>query len=142
MIDPRNIVNLSAAIVSDPETVANGNILKLRIAVDYAGSEKGSGSSSGYFDVTYFLKDGSNYASKNAEFVARQISDKKMKKGSSVQILGRLVQERWQQDNQSRSKVVIVAEALTYASSNYQKADGSSSDAAPAQASMSVPDEF
>lgn len=143
MIDPRNTINLTAAIVSDPETVANGNILKLRIAVDYAGSEKGSGTSSGYFDVTYFLKDGSNFASKNAEFVSRQISEKKMKKGSTVQILGRLVQERWQQDNQSRSKVVVVAEALTYASSNYQKSDNTSSDSSSSgQATLSVPDEF
>jgi hypothetical protein len=146
MIDPRNIVNLTAGIVSDPELVANGNILKFRIAVDYAGSEKGAGVSSGYFDIVYYLKDGSDFASKNASFVAKQVSEGKMKKGSQIQILGRLVQERWQQDSQNRSKIVVVAEALTYAGGSFQKSDSSSSAAATKQSggasSYSVPDEF
>lgn len=140
MIDPRNTVILTAGVIADPELVANGNIAKLRIAVDYAGSEKGAGASSGYFDVVYYLKDGSDFASKNASFVAKQINDGKMKKGSQVQIIGRLVQERWQQEGQNRSKVVIAAEAVTYAGSGFSK----SSDSAPkAEASaISVPDEF
>jgi hypothetical protein len=146
MIDPRNIVNLTAGIVSDPELVANGNILKFRIAVDYAGSEKGAGVSSGYFDIVYYLKDGSDFASKNASFVAKQVSEGKMKKGSQIQILGRLIQERWQQDSQNRSKIVVVAEALTYAGGSFQKSDSSSGAAATKQSggasSYSVPDEF
>ncbi len=144
MIDPRNIVNLTAGIVSDPESVANGNIIKFRIAVDFAGSEKGAGVSSGYFDVVYYLKDGSDFASKNASFVSKQISEKKMKKGSQVQILGRLVQERWQQDNQNRSKIVIVAEAVTYAGGNFQKSDSNSDSkqTSGGASSYSVPDEF
>ncbi len=141
MIDPRNTISLTAGIVADPELVANGNIAKLRVAVDYAGSEKGAGSTSGYFDVVYYLKDGSDFSSKNAAFVGKQISDSKMKKGSQIQLVGRLVQERWQQDGQNRSKVIIVAEALTYASSAPPKSD-SSSDAPKAASAASVPDEF
>ena len=144
MIDPRNNVTMSAGIVSDPELVANNNIAKFRIAVDYAGSEKGAGVTSGYFDVVYYLKDGSDFASKNAAFISKQVAEGKMKKGSQIQLLGRLVQERWQQEGQGRSKVVIVAEAVTYASSGYQKSDSSSSgESAPKQASSySVPEEF
>jgi len=145
MIDPKNTVSITAGVVADPELVANGNIAKLRIAVDYAGSEKGSGMSSGYFDVVYYLKDGSDFASKNAAFVSKQINESKMKKGAQIQILGRLVQERWQQDNQNRSKVVIVAEAISYAGSSYQKnSSSSSSDSTePKKAAASlIPDEF
>lgn len=142
MIDPKNTVILTAGVISDPELVANGNIAKLRIAVDYAGSEKGSGMSSGYFDVTYYLKDGSDFVNKNASFIANQISGGKMKKGSQIQIVGRLVQERWQQDNQNRSKVVIAAESVTYAGSSYQKKDSSDSAPKSASASSNVPDEF
>jgi len=145
MIDPKNTVSLTAGVIADPELVANGNIAKLRIAVDYAGSEKGSGMSSGYFDVVYYLKDGNDFASKNAAFIAKQINETKMKKGAQIQILGRLVQERWQQDNQNRSKVVIVAEAISYAGSSYQKnSNSASSDSAAPKAatSNSVPDEF
>ena len=141
MIDPRNTVILTAGLIADPELVANGNIAKLRIAVDYAGSEKGAGSSSGYFDVVYYLKDGSDFASKNASFVAGQISNAKMKKGSQVQIVGRLVQERWQQDGQNRNKVVIAAEAVTYAGSTYNKSSDSPS-SSKSEGSISVPDEF
>ena len=142
MMDPKNTVNITAGIVSDPETVANGNIIKLRVAIDYAGNKKGTGTTSGYFDVVYYTKDGNDFASKNAAFVSKQISEGKMKKGSQVQIVGRLVQERWTQDNQNRSKIVIVAEALTYVGSNYQKSDGGSAPAATKQASNNVPDEF
>jgi len=96
MIDPRNTVILTAGIISDPELVANGNIAKFRIAVDYAGSEKGAGASSGYFDVVYYLKDG--------------------------------------------SEPVVVAEAVTYAGSNFQKS--SDAPASTSQPSTSIPDEF
>lgn len=140
MIDPRNTVILTAGIISDPELVANGNIAKFRIAVDYAGSEKGAGASSGYFDVVYYLKDGSEPASKNASFVISQLQNNKMKKGSQVQLVGRLVQERWQQDGQNRSKTVVVAEALTYAGSNFQKSSDATS--STSQPSASIPDEF
>jgi len=143
MIDPKNTVILTAGVIADPEIIANGNIAKIRIAVDYAGSEKGSGMSSGFFDITYYLRDGSEYVNKNASFVANQISSGKMKKGSQIQIVGRLVQERWQQDNQNRSKVIIAAESITYAGSAYQKKDSSESNSSKSNsASSNVPDEF
>jgi single-stranded DNA-binding protein len=142
MIDPRNTVVLTAGLIADPETVANGNIAKFRIAIDYAGSEKGAGSSSGYFDVVYYLKDGNEFATKNAAFVSKQISENKMKKGSQVQIVGRLVQERWQQEGANRSKVVVAAESVTYAGSSYQKSSSGSDSAPKSESSISVPDEF
>jgi hypothetical protein len=144
MIDPRNTIILSAGLIAEPELIANGNIAKLRIAVDYAGSEKGAGASSGYFDVVYYLKDGSEFSSKNAMFLSKQITESKMKKGSQIQIVGRLIQERWQQDGGNRSKVVIVAEAVTYAGSSFQKSGDSSASttASKSESSFSVPDEF
>lgn len=147
MIDPRNNVILTAGIVSDPELVANGNIAKFRIAVDFAGSEKGAGVTSGYFDVTYYLKDGTDFATKNASFVSNQINEGKMKKGSQIQLVGRLVQERWQQEGSARSKIVIVAEALTYVGSSLKKSDTPTASSTNTQTNQggstySVPDEF
>jgi single-stranded DNA-binding protein len=145
MIDPKNMITIVGGVIADPELVANGNIAKLRLAVDYAGSEKGTGLSSGYFDVVYYLKDGNDFANKNAAFVAKQISEGKMKKGSQIQLAGRLVQERWQQDNQNRSRVVIVAEAVTYAGSfqkNGNSSDSSANTSSSKPAANSVPDEF
>ena len=138
MIDPRNVVSITAGVVADPELI-NDKIAKLRVAIDYAGSEKGAAASSGYFDVVYYLKDGDNFGSKNAKFVHTQIVDKKMKKGSQIQLIGRLVQERWQQEDVNRSRVVIVAESVSYVGSatpkTAEKSDSSTE-------SKFIPDSF
>lgn len=138
MIDPRNVVSITAGVVADPELI-NDKIAKLRVAIDYAGSEKGATASSGYFDVVYYLKDGDNFGSKNAKFVHTQIIDKKMKKGSQIQLIGRLVQERWQQEDVNRSRVVIVAESVSYVGSAAPKtAEKSESSSEP----KFIPDSF
>jgi len=128
MLDPQNLINISGGLVDEPELVASGKIAKMRLAVDYAGSEKDSNNNSGYFDVTYYLKDNSGFTSKNASFVATQIEQSKMKKGTTLNIVGRLVQERWKQDEQSRSRIVIVAEHIAYgARSNSAKSSSDTS---------------
>lgn len=116
MIDPKNVITATGGVVSDPELI-NDKIAKFRLAIDYAGSEKGSENNSGYFDIVYYLKDGVNFSSKNASFLHTQITSGKLKKGSSIQLIGRLVQERWQQDGNNRSRVVVVAESVSYISS-------------------------
>lgn len=137
MLDPKNVVQITGGIVADPETVGkDGNIIKLRVAVDYAGSEK-DGSTSGYFDVTYYANNSDN--ERNAKFVRDQVSNGKMKKGSQISLLGRLVQERWTTDDKRGARVVVVAEAITYAGSantnSETKAEGS-----PSQSEL--PDSF
>ena len=140
MLDPRNVVSLTAGVVADPELI-NDRIAKIRLAVDYAGSEKGSSASSGYFDVVYYLKDGDSFSSKNASFVHSQITGKKLRKGSQIQLIGRLVQERWQQDNANRSRVVIVAESLSYVGSASSGAKPGEKTESSSEAKF-VPDSF
>jgi len=139
MLDPKNVINLTSGVVADPEII-NDKIAKFRVAVEYAGSEKGSQSTAGYFDVTYYLKDSDGFVSKNASFVHGQITGGKMKKGSQISIIGRLLQERWQQDNQNRSKVVVIAEHISYAASSSSKSSDNKSEATAT--SSSVPEEF
>jgi len=114
MIDPRNLINLTGGVVSDVELI-NDKIAKFRLAVDYAGSEKGSDNTSGYFDIVYYLKDMAGAMTKNANFIYTQLKADKIKKGGKLQIVGRLVQERWKQDDQNKNRVVIVAEHISYA---------------------------
>lgn len=140
MLDPQNMINISGGLVADPEMVANGKIMKSRIGVDYSGSEKDSDNNSGYFDIVYYLKDGNGHVGKNASFVDSQISAGKMKKGTSVSIIGRLVQERWKQDGSSRSRVVIVVEHMSYGQRASSKSSDSSS--APAADSSAIPSSF
>ena len=142
MLDPHNLVNISGGFIADPEIVGNGNIMKVRVGVDYAGSDKDTDNNSGYFDVVYYIKDKSGFVSKNANFVATQIEASKMKKGTNVSIIGRLVQERWKQDEQSRSRIVIVAEHMTYGQ-RAPKSEGTSAPAADKPASNNnIPTSF
>jgi hypothetical protein len=141
MIDPKNLINITGGVVADPELV-NDRIAKFRLAVDYAGQEKGGDNNSGYFDVVYYLKDSNGFSSKNASFMYGQISDFKIKKGSKLTIVGRLVQERWKQEDQNRSRVVIVAEHVSYASSAAPAKSAASTNEATAVGSSSVPDSF
>lgn len=140
MIDPNNLINITGGLVADPELV-NGKILKIRIGVDYSGSDKDTDNNSGYFDVVYYLKDASGFVSKNANFVNTQIDQSKLKKGSTISIVGRLVQERWKQDDQARSRVVIVAEHLTYSGRSAKSSDATAKPST-SQASTSVPSSF
>jgi len=142
MIDPKNVISLTGGVVSDPELI-NDKIAKFRMAVDYAGSEKGSQNNSGYFDIVYYLKNNNDFASKNASFLHTQITSGKMKKGSSIQLVGRLVQERWQQDNGNRSRVVVVAESVSYIGGGASKpATGATASGASSNGSEASSDEF
>lgn len=141
MLDPANMINITGGVVSDPEVI-NDKILKLRLAVNYAGSEKGSDNTSGYFDVVYYLKDGNSFVNKNASFIHAQVTADKIKKGSKIQLVGRLVQERWRQDDSNRSRVVIVAEHISYAASGSSNGSSSKTSDTPSAASASIPDSF
>lgn len=137
MLDPKNIVSLTAGIVATPEKVADGKIVKLRVAVDYAGAEKGSDNKSGYFDVTYYANDNNP----NSKFVLSQVDQENFKKGSQIQLVGRLVQERWENDGKNNQRVVIVAESITYAGGNRPAGDNSKKEAA-ADDSVELPTKF
>jgi len=145
MIDPKNIINITGGVVANPELVNDGKIANFTLAVDYAGSEKGSDNNTGYFDVVYYLKDGSAFASKNASFIHNQISESKIKKGARLSIIGRVVQQRWKQDDKTRTKIVIVAEHIAYAVTASAKPANSStvsSDSKEPASATSVPDSF
>lgn len=143
MIDPRNLLNLTGGVVTDVELI-NDKIAKFRIAVDYAGSEKGSDNTSGYFDVVYYLKDANGFVGKNSLFIHGQIKSDKIKKGAKLQIVGRLVQERWKQDDQNKNRVVVVAEHISYAATAGAQGSKTTSTGTSSESETqnSVPDSF
>lgn len=145
MLDPQNLVTITGGLVADPEVI-NGRIMKCRVALDYAGSEKDSDNKSGYFEIVYYLKNNNGFTNDNASFVSGQIDSGKLKKGSTVSVVGRLLQERWKgQDGKGASRVVIVVEHLGYAKSSRSSAPSTSSEGSQTQAassSNSVPSSF
>ncbi len=134
-MDPKNLVVLTGGVVRDPEVI-NDNILKFSIAVNYAGSEKGSENNSGYFDVTYFLNGGDERISK---FVRGQLDAGNLKQGAQLSIMGRLNHERWTSDDGKRSKVAVIAEVISYAGgSKPAESSGSSSSTSDAGAAANI----
>lgn len=148
MLDPRNLINISGFLVDNPEyaTETNKNIMKARIGVQYAGSEQNSDNNSGFFDVTYYIKNKNSeqHVSQNAKFFEDQVTSGNMKKGSSITIVGRLLQERWKnQEGKGASRIVIIAEHIGYGP--YTKSEGnssSSSSTATDTTQASVPSSF
>jgi len=145
MVDPRNIGTLVGGLVEDPKRVGNdGQVLKLTIGVDRAGNDQNSDNNSGYFDLTYFLNSKEN--SNNASFVKSQLESGNLSKGSQVHIVYSLQHDRWEKDGEKRSKVGLIAEAITYYGAKRDlESNGHSSAPASQQkavADNSVPHEF
>lgn len=134
MISAKNIVNITGGIVATPERPTE-NIVKFRLAVDYAGNEKDSDNRSGYFDVVYFL----NNDSPNVKFVKGQLEAGNLDKGSQIAIVGKLVQDRWTTDGKNASRVVIEAHAIDYAGSKPQAKEGAAPKAASAGSGADLP---
>lgn len=137
MIDVRNNGNITGGLVTDPEMVGNNNnVVRLRIASDYAGKDRENPDNrTGYFNVTMFLND----ENPNTKFVKSQIDNGNLKKGSQVQILYRLQQDRWEKDGQKQQNVGLIAESLTYAGSANREGSASESKSEPA---AEMPSEF
>lgn len=134
MIDSRNLVTLCGGVVADPE-VFKDNLLKLRLGVDFGGTEQGSDNNSGFFNINYWMNNDQNPS--NTKFVRSQVESGNLKKGSQLQITGRLRQERWTDDQgNKRSQVVIVAENINYWGN--KSSEGTGEGAAPAQGQAAV----
>jgi single-stranded DNA-binding protein len=140
MLDPQNLIIINGGFVADPEII-NGKIFKATLAVDYAASDKNSDNNTGYFDVVYYLKDNNGFVGKNANFVSNQLESSNFKKGTQVSVVGRLLQERWKQDEGNRSKIVIIAEHISYGKSSKSSSSSTDSSATSSQVA-SVPNSF
>lgn len=132
MMDPKNVTCLTGGIVAEPERPTD-NIVKFRLAVDWAGREKESDDRSGYFDVVYYMRDDNP----NTKFVKSQLEAGNLKKGSQISVVGRLEHDRFKtREGNKASRVQIVAEGITYAGRKPQDADGNG--AAPAAQTASA----
>jgi hypothetical protein len=120
MIDPRNMCILTGGLTRDPEMNDNRTIVKMGLGVDYAGNDSvDKARNSGYFDMKVFIGEATEKRNPDlVKFVKGQLDDGKMKKGSRLQVVGRMVQERWEKDGSKMSRVVIYPEAISYAPSS------------------------
>lgn len=143
MIDVRNNGNITGRLVADPELMGNDkNVARFRIAADFAGNDRTpdaneASKNTGFFNVTMFLNDDTF----NTRFVKDQIEKGNLSKGSQVQVLYRLQQDRWEKDGQKFQNVGLIAESLTYAGSPAKEGTGSSS-GSQQESAAEMPNEF
>lgn len=131
MIKANNTVILSGGLTRDPEMENNDSLVHFGLAVDGAGREKDVKYPAGYFDVKFWLTDSKFSATAAVEDVKSGLSNGTLKKGTRIQVVGSLVQERWTKDGQKFSKIVVMAESISfYAGGNTNAATTA---AAPAQ---------
>jgi len=125
-LDPRNFGHINCGLVADPEMFGDGKVLRLRVAANFAANDRiNPDNNSGYFDVTYFMNDDNP----NTKFVKGQVEQGNFKKGTSLQILYRLNQDRWEKDGQKYSKVVLIAETIAYGNTGGRSNEGSQASA-------------
>lgn len=140
MIDVKNFGHLTGGLVADPELMGNdNNVVRMRVAADYAGKDRSnSDNRTGYFNVTMFLNDDNQ----NTRFVKDQINKGNLKKGSQVEILYRLQQDRWESDGKKQQNVTLIAESMTYAGSANREANAGGSTQQVSEQSADIPEAF
>ena len=95
-----NTVALIGRLGGDPQLryTPNGTaVANASIAVPRRGNRE----ETDWFDLTFW--------GKTAELAANHLT-----KGRQVGITGRLQQERWEKDGEKRSRVVVIAESVTF----------------------------
>lgn len=109
---------IQGGLTRDPEV--NGDLVMLSVAVDNAGSVKGEKNASGFFDVKVWTNTSKYAPEAFGESIKSAVNSGELKKGSRVNVVGRLTHERWETDKGKASRVTIIAESVTFR--NFQKA--------------------
>ncbi len=126
---------LDGGLTRDPEIFEDRGVVHFSIGVDNAGYEKGKDNPSGYFDCKVWLKESKYSAAYTGEAVKAALDDKSFAKGTKVSIVGRLMQERWKNnEGKMSSKPVIVVETI-----DIFRPRGATSGAASSSASAAPP---
>lgn len=131
MIKANNTVILSGGLTRDPEVQMDGKLLVLSLAVDGAGSEKDVKYASGYFDIKFWLTDSKMTAQATVEDVQKGLDEGTLKKGVRVQVVGSLRHERWTKEDKKDSRVVIMAESISFYSGAASSSDGETHNTTP-----------
>ncbi len=134
MLTPRNTVILQGGLVRDPDVNEDVGVVSFSLAIDGSGSEKGVKNASGYFDIKVWMNESEYTPVAVGKYVKQAITDKTLRKGARVSLVGRLVQERWEKDGKKSTRVIVTAESIDIY--NSQARGGASGSPAGATGSM------
>ncbi len=93
-----NTVTVYGNITKDPKSLGEGKVVKTSIAVNEGRGDKEQVS---FFDLVFF--------GKLAEVALQHIT-----KGKEMVVTGRLRQERWEKDGETRTNIVIIVNDIQF----------------------------
>ena len=132
-----NNVTLLGRLTADPEikyTQSGVAIANFSLAYNEKWKDKASGE----------LKEDVHFFTVEAFGTSAQYAEKYLTKGSRVAVVGSLRQNRWEDNGQSRSRVVIRAftiQGLDYSNPNGEQAQGEQKPAASEQTPPAAPEQ-
>ena len=142
MVKPNNITVLKGGLVRDAELTKSPGLIQFSIGVDRAGSEKGVQNPSGYFDVKVWLTASEYTPAATAKSVRAMYDSGQLVKGTRVEVVGELKQERWVGKDGSRSaRIFVIADTVdvyTKKAGNESEPRGSVSAAASTSAPLTL----
>lgn len=114
MLNRSNFWQGEGNLSRDPEihvTPQGVEVVHFTIAVSGAGSGQGEKDSAGFFDCKIWLTE-NDFVVPAEIRAAREGFKGDWKKGTRIQVMGRLIQERWEKDGEKRNRVIVLADKV------------------------------
>ena len=116
MMNRNNMWQGEGNLSRDPEIHVVGNsgaeVVHFTIAVSGAGAGSGEKDSAGFFDCKIWLTENDYVVPAEIQTAREGFKNGAWKKGDRLFVAGRLVQERWEKNGESRSRTVIQADKV------------------------------
>ena len=147
MLNRSNFWQGEGNLSRDPEihTTPQGvEVVHFTIAVSGAGSGSGEKDSAGFFDCKIWLTE-NDFVVPAEIRAAREGFKGDWKKGTRIQVMGRLIQERWEKDGEKRNRVIVLADKVQAFNFRKDGEGGTTTAAAPVAAAVggyTPPEEF
>lgn len=116
MINRNNMWQGEGNLSRDPEIHTVGSngaeVVHFTIAVSGAGAGSGEKDSAGFFDCKIWLTENDYVVPAEIRTAREGFKNGAWKKGDRLFVAGRLVQERWEKNGETRSRTIIQADKV------------------------------
>lgn len=116
MLNRNNMWQGEGNLSRDPEIHVVGSngaeVVHFTIAVSGAGSGSGEKDSAGFFDCKIWLTENDYVVPAEIATAREGFKSGAWKKGDKLFVAGRLVQERWEKNGETRSRIIVQADKV------------------------------
>jgi single-stranded DNA-binding protein len=115
MLNRSNFWQGEGNLSRDPEVHTTPNraeVVHFTIAVTGAGSGSGEKDAAGFFDCKIWLTENDYTVPAEVANAREGFKSGNWKKGTKLHVMGRLIQERWEKNGESRSRIIVQADKV------------------------------